>query len=308
MLSRAMRWMAKAVVQKALSYAPRGEQLNYVLQRRVLRSLPGTDAHLRAKFGRALQHVAAYRAHGPQREPSCYEFGAGWDLIVPLAYYALGFDRQTLVDVRPIVRVELVNDSIARFARLRTQLEEDAGRALRPVGAADVAGIDDLERRFGIVYLAPRDARDTGLDAASFDLITSTDTAEHVPHDDLRAILVECRRLLRPDGLLSFRADLEDHYSRFDRSISRYNFLRYSDRTWSLLNPALHYQNRLRYPEYVRLVRDAGFEIAAESVSRASDADLEALRRLELAPRYRNGWTEDDLAVRGVTIIATPAR
>jgi SAM-dependent methyltransferase len=306
MLGRAMRWMAKAIVQKALSYAPHGEQLNYVLQRRVLRSLPGTDAHLRAKFARAVQHLAAYGEHGPPREPSCYEFGAGWDLIVPLAYYALGIDRQTLVDIRPIVRLELVNDTVRRFERLRDELEQEAERPLRPLGSADVADVGELRPRFGITYLAPRDARATGLPGASFDLITSTDTAEHIPKDDLRAILVECRRLLRADGVLSFRADLEDHYARFDRGISRYNFLRYSERTWSVFNSPLHYQSRLRYPEYVELVRGAGFEIAAERVARATDADLETLRALELSPQFRNGWSLDDLAVRGVTIVARP--
>lgn len=298
--------MVKALAQQALSRIPRGERLNYVLQRRV-GSLPASDEAFRRKVSRAFQHFEAFAELGPRRpagEAIFYEFGAGWDLAVQLAYWALGVDRQTVVDIRPILRIELVNDTIAKVERLRGVLEEEAGRELRSPGPANLRGLEDLGERFGIVYLAPRDARDTGLPAGSLDFVSSTDTAEHIPEEDLLRILVECRRLLRPDGLLSYRADLEDHYSRVDREVSRYNFLRYSDRAWSVFNSALHYQSRLRYPDYVRLTRAAGFEIVREHVSRPSEQDLALLRKLDVAERFRT-YSVDDLGVRGVTIVAT---
>lgn len=303
-----MRWMLKALAQQALSRTPRGERLNYVLQRRVLGSLPASDEAFRRKVSRAFQHFEAFAELGLRRpvgEAIFYEFGAGWDLAVQLAYWALGVERQTVVDIRPILRIELVNDTIAKVERLRGVLEEEAGRDLRSPGRMNLRGLEDLRGRFGIVYLAPRDARDTGLPAGSLDFVSSTDTAEHVPEDDLLRILVECRRLLKPEGLLSYRADLEDHYSRTDGGVSRYNFLRYSDRAWSIFNPSLHYQSRLRYPDYVRLTRAAGFEIAREQVSRPSDRDLAVLRELSLADRFRD-YSPEDLGVRGVTIVGRP--
>jgi SAM-dependent methyltransferase len=304
-----MRWVLKALTQQALSRIPRGERLNYVLQRRVLGSLPASDEAFRRKVSRAFRHFEAFTELGPRRpigEAVFYEFGAGWDLAVQLAYWALGVERQTVVDIRPILRIELVNDTIAKFERLHRDLEEETQRDLRPPGAADIRGLDDLADRFGLEYLAPRDARDTGLPAGSLDFVSSTDTAEHIPEGDLLRILVECRRLLKPDGVLSYRADLEDHYSRVDRSVSRYNFLRYSDRAWALFNPGLHYQSRLRYPDYLRLTRDAGFEIVREEVSRASEDDLAVVRGLRVADRFRP-YTPEDLGVRGVTIVARPS-
>ena len=299
--------MVKALAQQALSRIPRGERLNYVLQRRV-GSLPASDEAFRRKVSRAFQHFEAFAELGPRRpigEAVFYEFGAGWDLAVQLAYWALGVERQTVVDIRPILRIELVNDTIAKVERLRGELEEEAGRGLRSPGPANLRGLEDLRERFGIDYLAPRDARDTGLRAGSLDFVSSTDTAEHIPENDLLRILVECRRLLKPDGLLSYRADLEDHYSRVDRGVSRYNFLRYSDRMWSIFNPSLHYQSRLRYPDYVRLTRAAGFEIVREQVSRPSDRDLTLLRELKVADRFR-AYSPEELGVRGVTIVARP--
>jgi SAM-dependent methyltransferase len=298
-----MRWEVKALTQQALSHVPRGERLNYAVQRRVLHTLPTSDDAFRRKASRAFQHFDAFVELGPRRSPAeavFYEFGAGWDLAVQLVYWALGVERQTVVDIRPIMRIELVNDTIAKLERLHGEWDRD----LRTPGAADLRGVDDLRERFGITYLAPRDARATGLPSQSLDFVSSTDTAEHIPGDDLRAILVECRRLLKPDGLLSYRADLEDHYARAGGGVSRYNFLRYSDRKWALFNPPLHYQSRLRYPDYVRITREAGFEIVREQVSRPSEQDLAALRTLDVAERFRS-YSAEELGVRGVTIAAT---
>ena len=298
-----MRWEVKALTQQALSHVPRGERLNYALQRRVLHTLPASDEAFRRKANRAFQHFDAYVELGPRRpvaDAVFYEFGAGWDLAVQLVYWALGVERQTVVDIRPIMRIELVNDTIAKLERLRGEWDRD----LRSPGAADLRGVEDLRERFGITYLAPRDARATGLPAESLDFVSSTDTAEHIPGDDLRAILVECRRLLKPDGLLSYRADLEDHYGRADGGASRYNFLRYSDRKWAVFNPSLHYQSRLRYPDYVQITREAGFEIVREQVSRPSEQDLVALRALHVAEKFRS-YSVEELGVRGVTIVAT---
>jgi SAM-dependent methyltransferase len=301
-----MRWLAKAALQRGLGLVPQGERLNYVFQRHVLRSLPAGESVFRRKFARALQHLRAHEEHGsgtPEAEACFYEFGAGWDLAIPLSYTALGVGRQVLVDIRLSVRVELVNDSLSAFGRLWDELEAEAGRELRPLGGP-IGSPEELEERFGITYLAPRDARATGLPAESVDFISSTDTCEHIPEADLARIFGECRRLLRPGGAFSCRIDLQDHYSYFDRSLSRYHFLRYSDRSWALVNSPLHHQNRLRSPDYLRLVRDAGLELVAERPSGPSDEGLEELRSLALAPRFR-GYTPAEL---GVTILSFVAR
>ena len=301
-----MRWLAKAALQRGLGALPQGERLNYVFQRRVLRSLPAGESVFRRKFSRALQHLRAHEEHGPgtpRGEAVFYEFGAGWDLAIPLAFVALGVGRQVLVDIRPSVRVELVNESLAAFERLWPELEAEAGRELRPLGRG-IAAVGELEARFGIRYLAPCDARHTGLPEGSIDFVSSTDTCEHIPAADLAEIFRECRRLLRPGGAFSCRIDLQDHYAYFDKRLSRYNFLRFSERAWSLVNSPLHHQNRLRSPDYLRLVRDAGFELVVERPSGPSDDGLAELRALPLAPRFRTYPLEE----LGVTILSFVAR
>ena len=300
-----MRWLAKAAVQKGMGVLPQGERLNYVFQRRVLHSLPAGDGALRQKFSRAMQHLGAYDEHGPgvaASEATFYEFGAGWDLAIPLAYGLLGVGRQVLVDIRPSARLELVNDSLASFERLRGELEGVAGRELRTTGGP-VSRLEELDERFGIRYLAPCDARGTGLPGESIDFVSSTDTCEHIPGADLDRIFRECLRLLRPGGAFSCRIDLQDHYAYFEPSLSKYNFLRYSDRAWSLVNSPLHHQNRLRSPEYLQLVRDAGFELVVEKPSGPSEAGLKELESLPLAPRFRR-FPPEELGVTVLSFVA----
>jgi SAM-dependent methyltransferase len=303
-----MRWLLKAGFQKALSSLPASHELNYVLQRRVMRTLPGGQATLLRKFARAKAHHDTFLAHGgPTRAAATfYEFGAGWDLAIPLSYYALGVDRQTLVDIHPNVRLELVDDMLAQLRAGEPELERIAGRPIRLPGPERLRSVGDLEPRLGIRYLAPCDARDTRLPPESFDFISSTNTFEHIPEPEVGLVLAECRRLLRPDGMMSVRIDLQDHYSYVDRSVSRYNYLRFSERAWRLANSSVHFQNRLRYPDYVRLAREAGLEVVSESLSRPSADDLEALRAIPLAPRFKGRYSLEELGVKTVAMVARP--
>jgi SAM-dependent methyltransferase len=297
-----MRWLAKAALQRTLGAVPQGERLNYVFQRHVLHSFPLGDAAYRQKFTRAVNHLAAYEEHGPDLpvgEATFFEFGAGWDLAIPLSYALLGVTRQIVIDIRPSARIELVNETIAALGRLRPELERTTGRTVRDSGGP-VASIAELEPRFGIRYLAPCDARGTGLAPDIVDFVSSTDVCEHIPAADLAAVFAECRRLLRPGGAFSCRIDLQDHYSYFDRSVSRYNFLRFSDRRWALVNSPLHYQNRLRAPDYLSLDRDAGLDVVAENRSGPSDEGRAELQKLPLAKRFR-GYSPEEL---GVTILS----
>jgi SAM-dependent methyltransferase len=285
-----MRWVAKAALQRGLGLLPQGERLNYLFQRHVARSLPGGEAVVRRKLARARQHLEAFGR--PAEDAVFYEFGAGWDLAIPLSYAALGVGRQVLVDIRPSARVELANETIVL-------LEREVG----PLGGS-VSSLPALEERFGIVYLAPCDARATGLESESIDFVTSTDVCEHIPEGDLAQIFVECRRLLRPGGAISCRIDLQDHYAYFDPSLSRYHFLRFSDRAWRLVNSPLHFQNRLREPDYRRLVEQSGLEIVSWTPSGPSTEGLAELEGMELAPRFRNGYTAEELGATVLSFVA----
>ena len=104
---------------------------------------------------------------------------------------------------------------------------------------------------------------------------------------------------------MSFRVDMQDHASYSDPRVSRYHFLRFSDRAWALVNSPLGYQNRLRLPDYRRLFAEAGLDILAESVGTASYEHLAELARVPLAERFRR-LPREDVAARTLEVVLRP--
>ncbi len=299
-----MNWKYKAVLQGCFSTIPGGEPLNYLFQKYVTRTLPPPDTKFASMVSVARTHIDLLGQYWrrPLSQATFYEFGAGWDMIVPLTFYALGVNRQILVDIRRLLRPELLNDTVAKYQRLTFDWE-----ILRKPGyyvkgdQSDSCAI--LKEHYGIEYKAPCDARQTGLATGSIDCITSTDTMEHIPPSSLRAILKECHRLLRDDGVMSFQIDYQDHYSYFDKSISVYNFLQYSDKSWAFFSPALQYQNRLRHRDYLDLLDQTGFDIVEERRQDGTETDSTIIERLPLDQRFKS-YSLAELAVHKSLLVA----
>jgi hypothetical protein len=101
---------------------------------------------------------------------------------------------------------------------------------------------------------------------------------------------------------MSSLIDYQDHYSYFDKGISAYNFLQYSDKAWTFFSPTLNYQNRLRHRDYLDLFREAGFEVVEERLKEGTEADLNAIEQLPLAKRFRK-YSLPELAVRNALTV-----
>ena len=296
-------WRSKAAIQGVLSAVPGGDSLNYLLQSRVTHSLPVGDGVLTENVETAQSHLHAVSKHlpFPAEEAAFYEFGAGWSLGTALALAGLGVTRQTLVDIRPLSRAELVADTVRRLP----EIAERAEVSLRLPPWPDDPDLASALRTYGINYLAPCDARSTGLGSDSIDVVTSTSTFEHIPKRDIVPILSECRRILQPSGMMSVWIDYKDHYASFDDRISSYNFLTFDDRIWRWYSPSLQYQNRLRHCEYVELFDRAGFEILELDEIDATEGDLELMRALDIDPSFAH-FTEHELGVRDGHFVARP--
>jgi SAM-dependent methyltransferase len=302
-----MDWRFKAFLQGLFSRLPHGEELNCLCQRYVTRGLPASEPEFLERCAIARRHIEIASRYGeqPLGGRRFYEFGAGRDLVGPLTFHALGVERQVLIDLYRLVRPGLINDTIGKFQRLGPGLGLKRIPRAR-VGDGEGAALRDLGRHYGIEYLAPKDARQTGFEAGSVDSITSTNTLEHIPAADLPAILRECRRLLRDDGAITAFIDYQDHYSYFDRSISVYNFLRYPERAWRKFNPALHYQNRLRHRDYLELFQAGGFHITEQHRVEGIEEDLKTLQRVGVDEKFQ-GYSPAECAVRKALIVARRA-
>ena len=269
-----MDWRVKAIGHWVISLSPRSDDLGYLMQRRVTKTLPMSEELFADHIAAGEHHVGLASEHLGRRPASSYEFGAGWDLVVPLVLARDGLRDQTVSDVRRLVRPELVADSAARL------------------------GVEPDLPALGINYIAPVDAMATGLPSGSFDLVTSTDTLEHVPRKQLVPLLSECRRLLRPGGVLTARIDYRDHYAYGDPSIAPFHFLRYGRRSWRRWNPPSHFQSRLRHVDHVRAIESAGLEVlAVEHPAPLTDA-------LDLVHPEFGRYERNELAIPEAWIVA----
>ena len=302
-----MTWKVKAAIQGVLSVIPGGKDVNYLLQRYVARTLPESEKIFASRVAIAQRHMAVLREHSPAGldEFLFFEFGAGRDLCGPLTFYCHGVERQRLVDLQFILRPFLVNDTIRRLqsSSTRYHLPRVPGRLIRE----DRKGcLEDLQEFYGIQFTAPGDARATGLPAGSVDVVTSTNTLEHIPPADIAAILTEIRRILAPRGLMSFQVDYQDHWSYFDNTIDAYHYLIYTNKEWTWFNPDLNYQNRLRHADYLALYRQAGLECILES-REEQPGDLDRIAALpSLAPEFQS-YSPEQLSVRTGFVVLRPA-
>jgi SAM-dependent methyltransferase len=292
-----MNWKLKATAQMVASSLPLGAELNYLGQRVVMRRFGSVDRSAADRLAKARWIAAEFqqRSATPLSAATFFELGTGWHMGVPLALWCLGVERQITVDVRRLARVELVNKVIAALQTTSAELLRRPGMAVRSFA--------ELETRYGIEYRAPADARATGLPTESIDCVHSTLTLQHIPGEVLKTILRESRRILTAEGLLLSIIDYKDNYAYTDRSITAYNFLQYPEKRWRWFNPPLHFQNRLRHAQYHALFEDCGFCVVGQAVNAGTGKDLEAIRKLRVAPEFA-GFAAEDLAVRSSSIAA----
>lgn len=136
-----------------------------------------------------------------------HEFGASWDLITPIVLSGPGVGRQTVVDIRENLRWGEVGHTLRKYESSRESVGRAAGLTLRLIDSSPVFSATELERRLGISYLAPVDARATGLAGREFDFISSTSPSSTSPTTSARLRLPasscsrsRCRSRPSPSG------------------------------------------------------------------------------------------------------------
>lgn len=86
---------------------------------------------------------------------------------------------------------------------------------------------------------------------------------------------------------MSHFIDMTDHFAHFDKSITIYNFLRYSDRVWRLIDNDIQPQNRMRLRDYLDMYERLGIPIITTSIKEGRVKDLRTVRVHEKYGSYR---------------------
>ena len=125
---------------------------------------------------------------------------------------------------------------------------------------------------------------------------------EHIPKNQLKSLVENVYRKIPTGAYFANLIDYSDHFSNITDSITEYNFYKYSKFFWSFLNPALHFQNRLRHVDYINILTDAGFQIVGEKRLYPKNPK-EEISKVKLASCFKH-YKQDDLETSAAYIIA----
>jgi hypothetical protein len=303
-------WVLKAVIQKGISLVPGKHRLNFLFQKYVTKGVNLTDALFEDKLIHCANHVKYFRKYAPGRlDYTALEIGTGWYPIVPIGLYLCGASQVYTIDISSLLSPQRIKDTIEKYeawqssGRLAQYLPDIDGTRLAKLislkGMTSTASAADVLKELNIHSIVG-DARHIDLPDHSIDLINSNNTFEHIYPEILSGILTEFKRILAVNGVMSHQIDMSDHFAHLDKAITIYNFLRFSDGEWRLIDNDVQPQNRLRLSDHVKLMQDAGFQIL-ETMSR--DGDINALRSVRLADKYKT-YKPEDLAVSHSLLIA----
>lgn len=296
-----MNFKYKCFLQVLFSRLYKGEVLNYFFQRYITKSLPISELFFKQRVFYSYNLFLKFQKYNLLSENTkrYYEFGAGWDLLTPLSMSALGFNV-SCIDIRRLVFKDLIIDSLHRLDNFT---DSDNIRELFQVfGYRSGDVLEFLEQSKDFHYYAPKDARDTGFERDYFDFVSSTEVFEHVPEKDLYNILSETYNILKPGGIFILKIDYRDHWAFFDRKITIYNYLKYSDKHWEKYNPSLHYQNRLRHVDHMNIIKKTPFDIVDVELNLPNKDEIDSLRLLNISDRFKK-YSIDDLGIKSSIIV-----
>ncbi len=307
-------WLIKSSLHRVISWLPATHFWNSLLQQYLSHTTELPKQQFETRLDYCHRHLEAFLERRPSQTGGwrVLELGTGWFPTVPVGLYLCGAAEIWTFDIAPWLRSAQVKLMLDRFEESEQagELQKRLPR-LRPErlaklrqfsanwdGRSPAALLEKMNIHFRV-----RDAQQTALESRSIDLFISTAVIEYIPRPVLKSILLEFKRLSSPTAVQSHYINLCDHFSYFDRSITPFNNLKYTQRSWNYLNSPVAWQSRLRISDYRALFAETGHRIIREDNTKGNPEDL---RKVRLAPEFQH-YSFEDLLVLFSWIVAEPA-
>jgi SAM-dependent methyltransferase len=160
---------------------------------------------------------------------------------------------------------------------------------------ATYSSIGDFLTRNMATYLTRGVESLRALADSSVDFIWSEAVLEHIRLRDFDEMMWQSRRVLRPNGLVSHRVDLQDHLG------GSLNNLRFSQDTWEsdFMARSGFYTNRIRFSDMMNRFRACGFEVRSLATDAWSSVPLS---RRSMAAQFQ-ALDDDELRVSGFDVV-----
>ena len=256
-----MDWRIKAFTQKILSGSSIGDKMNHYL------------VTLNKNHNK---NVFTYQSHEALRKFKyakidlsknlvALEIGTGYSLISAVTLALIGFEKVITVDITCDI-------SFSSFKKQIKHLDEDVflkqileytkysplelNKKIALI--KNISSFEDLFILLNIIYIAPYKFEDIEKYVAKIDYITSQVVLEHISPSILNTLFKKTQQWLSKDGYCIHTINFIDHFANpglfQDKSISEFNFLKFSDRYWEFwAGNSIAYTNRLSYLYYLKL-------------------------------------------------------
>ncbi len=309
------KWKAKAIIQKTISYFPKKEKINYLFQKYVTKGVYLTDEYFGFKITHVKDHLNYFAKYSLKdyTKSNILELGTGWYPIVPIAMYLSDFNEIISIDIQSWMTKQSQITTIEKFVEWRNEgkltdflfkINENRWNDL--ISILEKKDTITEKEINAIIRLKPsiQDARKTNFENESLDFICSNNTFEHIHKEVLEAILTEFFRVLKKHGMMCHFIDMSDHFAHFDKNISIYNFLQYTEKKWNRIDNDIQPQNRLRFKDYLEIYKSLNIPITDKEIRKG---DVEKLKNLNLSPQYKN-YTLEELAISHTYLISTKTK
>lgn len=130
------------------------------------------------------------------------------------------------------------------------------------------SSLEEIYDILGFDYVVDPRGNIDELAGGDFELIVSSDVAEHFFSEDISKILTNLKKALRPSGHCYMQIVLTDHLGIYDKSIHPKQYLAFSKKHYdNWLRNGVQYINCVQVPEWREAFFAAGFSIVEERVT-----------------------------------------
>jgi SAM-dependent methyltransferase len=295
------KWVIKATVQKGIAVFPFKHKINYLFQKYITKGVQLSDEYFEDRLIHYANHQQAFLMfEKSMKGKKVAELGTGWYPVVPVCFFLNGVASMVTMDIASLMDRNKLIQTVQKFqeyaekGKLNTFVSYDAQKLKELVlfCQSESLTFESLLQKMNLTYEIG-DATQLALKESSFDLIVSNNTFEHVYPTALKKLLLQFKKWLKPKGVMSHFVDMSDHFAHLDKTITIYNFLRFTEKQWSWIDNTIQPQNRWRIYHYRNLYQALDIPIQRENNRPGS---LEALRSIKLAPEFQDK-EEEELAI-----------
>ncbi len=233
-------WILKTALQHIIGRLPKNYYWNGLFQKYVTKGYYPSAKVFAGKLNYCQQHLDYYLKFSstPKSEFSALELGTGSWPVVPLGLYLSGAREIWTYDLVPVLQKDTLKNTLELFIEfeengklkkiLKSIRPERLAKLRQLLSQVDTDSPSEIFEKLNI-HLLIADARNTKIPNQSVDIVFSTQVLEHINAEVLTGLFSEFKRVVANDSVMIHYIGLIDQFSSFDKSITPYNFYKYSD-------------------------------------------------------------------------------